>query len=308
MGGTSHNEQKTVQESQLTPYQPAQAGLNGILNNLQPSVDTLAGTPQTEQAFGQLMANAQAGNPYAGAVGDVAKAQLAGGPNYGTASGILGKSYGDLQTQLSPYTSGNAMNPETNPALAQMLATVRQQVGDQVNSTFAAAGRPGSGYNGQELARGITLGSTPLLLGAQANQLGAINNLFAGGQQTAHGYSALDTNNANIQNSGVNNAGQAWQANQLAPQQLLQTALARQQLPMQNAGLLSSIYGPLAAQFGQNNGTSSTTASQTMSPMQQALMATQMMSNLGFKWGGGGGGSPASIDAGGKAAFIPGVS
>jgi hypothetical protein len=39
MGGTSSSQQSTNQESQVTPYGPAAAGLTGILGNLMPSVE-----------------------------------------------------------------------------------------------------------------------------------------------------------------------------------------------------------------------------------------------------------------------------
>src|ERR1700688_2982100 len=71
MGGTSSSQQSTNQESQVTPYGPAAAGIQGILGNLMPSVNTIDGTPQTNQAFGQLEQTAAAGNPYANAIGNV---------------------------------------------------------------------------------------------------------------------------------------------------------------------------------------------------------------------------------------------
>ena len=63
MGGTSSSQQSTNQESQVTPYQPAAAGLTGILGNLMPSVDAINGTPQTNQAFSRLF-NRPFGRPF----------------------------------------------------------------------------------------------------------------------------------------------------------------------------------------------------------------------------------------------------
>jgi hypothetical protein len=274
MGGTSSSQQSTNQESQVTPYQPAAAGIAGILGNLMPSIDNLNGTPRTNQAFDQLAQVASAGNPYADAIGRVANSQMAGGPNDATATGLLGSAYGDLRSQLAPYTSGNAMDPGSNPALAQALATVNQQVSDTVNPMFAGLGRLGSPDNAKAIAMGIAQGATPLLQNAAANQLNAANSLYGAGSTTAQGYGNLDANNAAIRSQGVNNANTAFGALTAAPQLMLQTALAQQANPIQMAGLLSPIYGGLGAQFGQTKGSSATTGTNTMSGAQQfATMA-----------------------------------
>lgn len=284
MGGTSSTTQQgqQTQQSQVTPYAPAQAGLSGILGNLAPSVANLNGTPQTNQAFQTIENNSQGPNPYSPAIGGVANSQLGGGANYGASTGILGNAYGNLQTQLAPYTSGSATDPNSNPALAQQLQTVNQQVSDTVNPQFSAAGRLGSPDNAKAMGMGIAQGDTGILQNAQSNQLNAIGQLFGGAGSTASGLNSADANNATIQNSGVTNAGNAITAQNQPATNLLSAALAQQQLPIQNAGLLSSIYGGLGAQFGQTNasGTTSQQGTATASPMQQLLMGTQAFSNL----------------------------
>ncbi len=275
MGGTSSSQQSTNQESQVTPYQPAAAGIEGILGNLMPSVDTINGTPRTNQAFDQLAQVASAGNPFADAIGRVANSQMAGGANDATATGLLGSAYGDLRSQLTPYASGNAMDPGSNPALAQALATVNQQVSDTVNPMFAGLGRLGSPDNAKVIAMGIAQGATPLLQNAAANQLNAANSLYGAGNTTAQGYGNLDANTAAIRSQGVNNANTAFGALTAAPQLMLQTALAQQANPIQMAGLLSPIYGGLGAQFGQTKGSSATTGTNTMSGAQQFATIAQ---------------------------------
>ena len=280
MGGTSSSQQSTNQESQITPYGPAAAGLTGILGNLMPSVDAINGTPQTNQAFSRLEQAAGAGNPFADQIGKVANSQMAGGANYDAATGLLGKAYGDLRSQLSPYTGGSAMDPASNPALAQQLATVNQQVSDTVNPMFAGLGRLGSPDNAKAIAMGIAQGSTPLLQNAAANQLSAIGTLYGAGGTTAQGYGNLDANNAAIRSQGVNNANTAYGALTAGPQLLLQTALAQQANPLQIAGLLSPIFGGLGAQFGQTKGNSATTGTNTMSGAQQFGTIAQGIGHL----------------------------
>lgn len=280
MGGTSKSTQQSQQQSQLTPWAPAASGLTDIFGRLAPSIDTLAGTPLTDQAFGALTANAEAPNPYAAPVKGATLAELAGAPNYAHAADLLDRGYGATAAALSPYTSGSALDPASNPALAQELGLVNTDVVNAVNPMFAAAGRLGSPANYQAVARGIAQGSAPILANAASNQISAAGALAGAGTSTAAGLGNLDAGNAGILAQGIANAPAAYAAQNFGPQALLTAALAQQQLPISNAGLLSSIYGQPAAQFGTQTGSSSSTGTQTMSPMQQILMGTQAFDNL----------------------------
>ncbi len=281
MGGTSQSTQNTQQQSQLTPYAPAQAGLNGILGGISGLIPGAGGNAQTAGAFDQLYANAAKGNPYAPAVGDVAAGQLAGSQNYGAATGMMKDAYGNLQSQLSPFTSGNPFDPSSNPALRQQLDTVNADVSGQVNPIFAAAGRLASPDNAQALARGITQGSTGILQNAATNRLNASNALYGAGQGTAGGLLGADQANVGVQNSGINNAGAALAAKNYGPMQTLATANAQQQMPMQNYAQLAGILGPLAGMFGQQSGTSNTQGTQTASPAAQAMGWMNAFANMG---------------------------
>lgn len=292
MGGTSSTTQQgsQTQQSQVTPYSGAQTGINSLLANLQPSVANLNGTSATNQAFNTIEQNSSAPNPFAPGVAGVANSQLTGGPNYAASTGILGNAYSTLQQQLAPYTSGSATDPNSNPALAQQLATVNQQTADTVNPAFSAAGRLASPDNAKALGMGIAQGDTGILQNAATNQIGADSALYGAGGATASGLSSLDANNANIQNSGVTNAGNAITAQNANANNLLSAAVAQQQLPIQDAGYLSSVLGGLGTAFGQTNGsgTSSQQGTATASPLQQLLMATQSFGNLFGSSGAGG--------------------
>lgn len=280
MGGKSETTQQTSQQSQLTPWAPASGAIQGILGGLAPSIQNLSGTPEVNQAYSALMANAANPNPLGPLAMGAASGLLGGGASYGNASNILKASYDRTASALSPYTSGSALDPNSNPALAQRLATVRQDVGNSVNPMFAAAGRLGSPDNYQALARGIAQGESPILQDAASNQLNAINmaNGAAGG--TASGLSAADTANAGILGQGIGNAATAYGAQNLAPQALLSAALGLQNLPLQNAQQLMGILGPLAAQFGTQTGNSNSVGTSTMSPAQQAWGWMNSLGNL----------------------------
>lgn len=272
MGGTSKQEQTSTQQSQLTPWSNASPGLSGILSGLNPSINNLNGTPQTDQAFNSLMTNAQGQNPYGDPSQSAALSQLGGGGNYGAATNALTDAYGRATSALSPYASGDAYN---SPAFQQMRQTVQQDVGNTVNPMFSAAGRLGSPDNYQALARGITQGETPLLQGAANNQIQAGGMLGSLGTSTAGGLTSADLARAGIQGQGIGNAATAYSAQNLGPQALLQAALGKMQLPIQNAGALTGILGPLAAQFGQQTGSGTQSGYSTMSPVQQFAMLGQ---------------------------------
>lgn len=280
MGGKSETTQQTSQQSQLTPWAPASGQIQGILAGLNPSIGNLTGTPAVNAAYSALMANAANPNPLGPLAMGAASSLLGGGPNYGAASNILNASYNRATSALSPYTSGSALDPMSNPALAQQLATVRQDVANSVNPMFAAAGRLGSPDNYQALARGETQGEGSILQNAASNQLNAINMANGAAGSTASGLVGADTANAGILGQGIGNAATAYGAQNLAPQALLSAALGQQQLPIQNATALLGALSPLAAQFGTQTGDSSSVGTSTMSPAQQAWGWMSSLANL----------------------------
>jgi len=285
MGGTSSTSNASTQQSQLTPWAPAQAGMQNILSALSPSTSSLGITPQVTQAFGQLEANASNPNPLAAPAMNAGTSLLDGGPNFGQATGILGNTYGTVAGALSPYLSGSALDPATNPALASELDTVDQQVRNTVDPEFAAAGRLGSPANAQAIARGIALGDGGILQNAAANQLGAASALAGAGNAAAGGLGNLDVGNAGILGQGIGAAANAYNAQNLAPQTLLAAALQQAQLPINNAASLMGILSPVAAQFGQQNGSGTSNGTSTMSGAQQFASIGQGLAGLTkFLW------------------------
>jgi hypothetical protein len=289
MGGTSTQQQQSTQQSQLTPWAPAAGALNGLINNVTPLANNLNGGPDVQSALGKLSAVGQGANPLADPSMNAAASQLGGAQNYGQATGILSDAYGKTQSALSPYTTGNPYDLQSNPALAQALGTVNTDVMNSVNPMFAAAGRLASPSNYQALGRGITQGSTGILQNAATNQLNAINSLQGAAGNTAGGLLGADAANAGIQSQGIGNAATAYGTQTLGPQLQLQSALMGNQLPIQNAQSLAGILGPLAGMFGQQTGSGTQSGSQTLSPAAQAWGWINSLSgaykNLGF--GGG---------------------
>jgi len=280
MGGKSETTQQTSQQSQLAPWAPASGQIQGILAGLDPSIANLAGTPAVNDAYSALIANASSPNPLGPLALGAATSLLGGAQNHGAASNILDAAYGRTASALSPYLSGSALDPSSNPALARALANVQTDVTGTVNPMFAAAGRLGSPDNYQALARGIAQGEAPILQNAAGNQLNAINLANGAAGATAAGLVGADSANAGILGQGIGNAAAAYGAQNLAPQALLGAALGQMQLPIQNAGALLGALGPLAAQFGTQTGNSNSVGTSELSPAQQAWGWISSLGNL----------------------------
>lgn len=288
MGGTSEQKQTTNQQSQLTPWEPAASGLQGILGALQPSTQNLGITPGVTNAFGQIEQNASNPNPYAPAMGAAALSQLSGGPNFNGATNTVNSGNSAVSHALAPYMGGSALDPSSNPALAAQLAAVNQQVQNTVNPVFAAAGRLASPANEQAIAQGIAQGDTGILQNAAQNQISAAGVLGTNANNAGGILGNLDVGRSGIQTQGATNAPNAFSAANLGPESYLSAALMQSQLPIQNAGALAGILGPIAAQFGTQTGSGTSTGTNTASGMQQFLQFAQGFNNLlnPFKAGG----------------------
>jgi hypothetical protein len=269
MGGTSTTQQSSQQQSQLEPYKPAAGGLQNLLGALDGTTPSLGVTPQITHALDQIQANASGLNPFAAPGQAAVLSQLNGGANYGPATGMVKNGYGTAADALSPYLSGSAFDPSSNPALGAELSAVGTQVQNAVNPMFAAAGRLGSPANYQAVAQGIAQGDAPILQNAASNQLAAASAL--GGLANSAGgiLGNLDAGNAGILTSALGNAPNAFQLANLGPQTQLAAALQQAQLPIQNAATLAGILSPIAAQFGTQNSNGQQQGSSTMSGAQQ---------------------------------------
>jgi hypothetical protein len=281
MGGTSSSQSTSNQTQQTQPWPPTQTPLNNLVAALGLQVPNLTGTPQTQAAYNQLYNIGQTPNALAGPALQAAGQQLAGAPNYGAGTALLNTAYGNTAAALSPYVSGSALNPMTNPALAQQLGTVQQDVMNQVNPLFASAGRIGSPMNYQALARGITQGESPILQNAATNQLQAIGALQQAGLGTASGLTQQDLTNMGIMSQGLQNANTAYGVQSLGPSQSLAAALGQEQLPFTQGQQLAGILGGLGNMFGLTTGTGQQQGTQTMSGAQQFATIAGGLGGLG---------------------------
>jgi hypothetical protein len=164
MGGQSSSTQ--TQQSQTAPWEAARPMLQGILSQIGAGLNNTGLTAAEAGALDQLSQNASQGNAYAGQIGDYAQSLLNGGGANAQAGNVQGN-LGTFRDQLTPYASGGMIG--NNPALAAQLAQIQNDVGNSVNSQFAAAGRDMSGANQMAYGRGVAAGEAPVIA-AQYNQ------------------------------------------------------------------------------------------------------------------------------------------
>lgn len=289
MGGTSKQEQ--TQQSKTEPWAQAQPALTGILGQLQTQLGNTGLTGNESTAINQIISNAQGGNPFSSQISGVASNLL----NGGGANAEAGNIQGGLDTykqQLTPYANGSMIG--NNPALQAQLDTIMSDVGNSVNSQFAAAGRDFSGANQQAYGRGVAQGLAPVMANQYnqdvSNQLNAAGSLY-GAQNTSSGLlSGLNQQSLGNQVTGIGAAGDALNAQNASQNTILQAEAQRRGIPVEALGLLAQIGIPIAGLGGQSSGTS--TGTQKMSGAQQ--FAT-IAGGLGSLFGGGGGSTAGNM-------------
>jgi hypothetical protein len=272
---TSSQSQASQQASRQASQQASEQGTtpwaatSGLLGNLLDRIGGLSPdlTAAESGAFGQLAANASAGNPWASRIGGVADTLLAGGGPDRTPT--VNAAYDQYRAALTPFARGDYLDPAADPALRSYLDVLKDDVSNQVNGMFAGAGRDLSGMNQQALARGITQAEAPVLLDAYnravAGQRSAIDALYGAGGQTAGLLSNLDQTRLANQQAGIGAADAALTAQNWGPMQQIAIEAQRRGIPLQTLAAQFGMVLPAAQAFATTSGTSSGSSSGTAS-------------------------------------------
>lgn len=283
MGGKSSQTQSS--NSTTAPWEPAQPALKGILDQLNPLIQNAGLSGTAQGALNELTANAQQGNPFAGQINDFATNLLSGG-GANAQAGNVQTGLDAYRDQLTPYASGSMIG--NNPALQAQLDTIMSDVGNSINSQFAAAGRDMSGANQQAYGRGVAQGIAPILANQYnqdvSNQINAAGQLYGAGNTTAGILSGMNQQGLTNQLQGVTTANDALAAQNYTPTQLLNIEQLKKSMPAETLGLLAQIGIPIAGLGGETKGTS--TGTQKMSGAQQFATIASGLGNVGkFMWG-----------------------
>lgn len=309
MGGQTTTNQTSSQQSQTQPWLAAQPQLLSLLGNLGGTNTSV--TPQ-QSAAASALTSAAAGLPSFAPQATAAANTLLAGGGAGTYAPMLSGAYNNLQSSLAPYLDPNYTNPLSTPGLSTALGAVNQNITNQINDQFAAAGRDLSPGNSTALAYGLAQGEAPMLA-SQYNtnvgtQLGAANALYGAGNTTAGALTGLDQQGlANM----LQGAGLAADIPGLATAPAsaqLAAANTAQNLPFANLGAYEGLLTPLAQLGSQSSGTSQGTSTQSVPLAQQiaggAIGGLGLLGALGGLPSGGLLGGLANL--GGGAASLPG--
>lgn len=294
MGGTSTQQQ--TQQSTTAPWEAAQPMLQGILGQVQGNLGNTGVTGAENSALNTVQNNAaNFSSNVAPQIGANANELLAGGGALNQA-GATNQNYQDYVRRLAATADGS--NIGANSALQPYLDTIRNDVTNQVNGSFAAAGRDFSGANFNALGRGISAGLAPVV--AQqfntdtANQRGAADALYGAGNTNAGILSGMQQQALANKQLGTQAASQAMDAQNAGANSTLAAEAARRGIPVQALGLLAQIGIPIGSLGGQSQGTSNTT--NEMSGAQQfGLIANGLGSMFGAGGGSGGGGAASGM-------------
>lgn len=287
MGGTSKSSQTSTTQSTTQPWQQSLPAVSGLLDQTQQQLGNVNLTGTENAALAGLTANAQKGNQFAPAIGDLATGLLSGGGPDRT--GMVQSSYDTLRGQLQPYTTLDT-NPYSNEAFTKATGVLSDDITNRIKSQYAGAGYSpvSSGDFGKQLGEGIARGVAPTWLQAnndlENRKLGAISGLYGAGNTTAGLLSGLDQTKIGNQQAGVDVANSAIQAQNSPYAQLLAIEAQRRGIPVDALNSLSSLIVPMAQLGTQQQGTSTTQGTQTMSPAQTAAYWAQA---LGGSKGGG---------------------
>jgi hypothetical protein len=230
------------------PWAASLPFLGGILAQLQGQLPAASVTPAEESALEGLSgASGYISRFLPGATSLATDLLAGGGPDR---SGLVSDAYSGFKSALTPFASGDYVDPLSNPALQKYLDSIRTDVTNSVNGMFAGAGRDLSGINQQTLARGIAQGEAPVLADAynteRQRQLDAINALYGAGGTTAGLLSSLDQTRLANRQAGLS-AAQTGQEFATAPfQAQLAEEAARRGIPLSTLQTLVAMGLPLA--------------------------------------------------------------
>lgn len=277
MGGQSTSTQ-TVQ-SQSAPWVAAQPALQTMLGQIGTGLNNTGLTSAETSALDTLKNNAAAGNPYAGQIAGYARSMLNGGGATAQA-GNVADNLAAYRNWLMPYANGSMVG--NNPALTAQLAQIRSDVGNDVNSQFAAAGRDLSGANLMAYGRSVAAGEAPVIAAQYnqdvANQMAATNALYNAGNTTANTLAQMQQSDLANRGQGVSAAQSALDAQNYGANATLAEEAQRRGIPVQALSLLAQIGVPIA-QLGQQ-GNSTTTGTQEKSGVDQFATLAGGISNL----------------------------
>lgn len=249
----------TSSASVTNPWAPAINYLTDFLSQ-GASASNPGATSDQLAAFDTLKANAAKGNPFASDINALAKDQFGAGSN----SAMVMAGNDQLQKNLGDYASGKMLDFDNNPYVQKMLETTGNDVQNRINQMFAGSGRDitGNAAGQQAIARGVSASTMPILSQlyqqGQQNQITAAQALNAANTNAATTGQTMDQNALATRAGGLTTAAAGVQADNYAPQQILNLEQQLKQMPLQDLSLYANLLLPVAGLGGSSTGTSKT--------------------------------------------------
>jgi hypothetical protein len=294
MGGTS--ESTTTQNSQTNPWQPAQSTLTGILGQLNGYTGQTGINGAQTGALNTIESNANnASSTYSPQVQGITTNLLNGGGAMNYAPQYQ-QAYDAYKAQTNPLASNTNYDPMQTPGIGGQLQALTDNITQNVNGSFAAAGRDGSAYNQKALGQGLAAGLAPVLTSQYnqnvQNQQQAAGNLYNAGNTNATNQAGVNQQGLTNQQAGIGAIASGTDVQNMGANAALQAEAQRLGIPLQNLGMLANIGIPIAGLGSQSSGTSKT--ENQMSGVQQFMGITQGLGSL-FGAGSGGGSTAGNM-------------
>lgn len=268
MGGQSQSSQ--TQTSSTTPWAQGQTIASNLTGQLTPMINNSGLTSGENNSLQGIINNASTTSQFNPQI-NATTASLLGGGGATNQAGNVNQNYQNYYNATNPIASNTNYDPMQTPGIGNQLQATNDAITQQINGSFAAAGRDGSGYNQKALASGLAAGEAPILTNQYnanvANQQGAAGNLYNAGNSNAGILAGLQQQYLANQQAGVSGVSSGLTAQNAGASTALNAAVQQQQLPAQTLGLLASIGIPIAGLGTNSTGTGSGT--QQMSGAQQ---------------------------------------
>lgn len=281
MGGKSTSE--TTQSSTTAPWQPTQGLLSNIIGQLNTASGHTGLTGAQSGALGTIENNSNAAAGLFGPQQSAYAQSLYNGGGALNQAGAVNQNYQNYYNQTNPLASNTNYNPYDTPGFKDAINAATSDITNQVNGSFAAAGRDMSGANSQALARGLTQGLAPTIAAQYNqnvnNQQNAASNLYGAGNTKAGILSGLQQQYLANQGNALNAARGGLDLSNAGANATLAAEAQKYGIPLQNLGLLANIGVPIAGLGSQSSGQSQ--GSQTMSGAQQFGQIAGGIGNLG---------------------------
>lgn len=273
MGGGDTKTVQQQQSSQTDPYAPTQPLLQNIINSLSGQSTGVTGGQST--ALTNLN-NAASSLPDFSS-GATTAVNNALGTNTTAQQGMLGSSYQDYIKNLQSTANGDNLDPYKTPGFSDAIATMTNDITNNVKGVYAGSGRDpsGAGSFAGSLGQGLTRGIAPVIQQQAntnySNMKAANDSLLAGAGSTASGITQQQL--AALQGQFQGLAGAAGLPGLLTgnANTQLSAANAAYNQPYANIGAQQSLAAQLAALGGQSTGNSTSTTEQSKSLLSNIL-------------------------------------